>query len=313
MNRNFNRNSTILRTYIFCYFCKVLIMRICYPELPDMIFQKARFNTLYGNNPLMGQLDAKSLDKASYSNMLDLARKSLSNAADYTFIFVGNIDEATITPLLEQYIATLPSAGKPSDCKVLTDLNPVKGIVENKFDQPMQSPSTSVFSVYSGSNLKWNVRNNLMIDLMGDVLDMVYTETIREDEGGTYGASVGATFNFNNNLWQLLYYYQTAEDKLVRLEERAKKELDGLLKNGATADHFNKVKEAAIKQYEINSKTNGYWAGTIMNAERGADSYTGYIEALKALDLNEFNKFLKSVYDGKNHVEVIMVGKQAAQ
>ena len=61
-------------------------------ELPDMIFQKARFNTLYGNNPLMGQLDAKSLDKASYSNMLDLARKSLSNAADYTFIFVGNID-----------------------------------------------------------------------------------------------------------------------------------------------------------------------------------------------------------------------------
>lgn len=40
VNRNFNRNSTILRTYIFCYFCKVLIMRICYPELPDMIFHK---------------------------------------------------------------------------------------------------------------------------------------------------------------------------------------------------------------------------------------------------------------------------------
>lgn len=103
--------------------------------------------------------------------------------------------------------------------------------------------------------------------------------------------------------------YQTGEDKLDRLEARAKKELDDLLKNGATAGHFNKVKEAAIKQYEIQSKTNGYWAGNIMNAARGINSHTGYIEALQALTLEDFNAFIKKLNDGKNHVEVIMVGK----
>ena len=282
-------------------------------QLPDMVFQKRRMKTVYGDNPLMGVLDAAALEKADYAQMLDMAKKSMSNAADYTFVFVGNVDEATLRPMLEQYIATLPSAGKASEFKAVSDINPVSGKVIDKFDLAMQSPSTTVFNLYSGSNLKWDIKNSIMVEMMGDVLDMIFVETLREDEGGTYGASVSAYYNFSNNLWQLLYLYKTAEDKLDRLEARADKEFEDLLTNGAKADHFNKVKEAAIKQYEINSKTNGYWAGSIVSAERGANTYAGYIEALSSLTLDEFNKFLKNVYDGKNLVEVIMVGKQAAE
>ena len=282
-------------------------------QLPEIIFMKKLNNTIYGNNPLMDRVDVETLKKADYNTMLSMAKKTLENAADYTFIFVGNVDEATLRPILEQYIATLPSKGMPSEFKAVTSLDPVKGIVTEKYDQPMQSPKTNVYSLYSGDNLKWNIKNDIMVDLMGDVLDMVYVETIREDEGGTYGASVNAMFNFSTGIWQLSYYYETGEEKLERLEARAKKELDDLLHNGAKADHFNKVKEAAIKQYEINSKTNSYWTGTIMNAERGANNYAGYIETLQSLTLEEFNKFLKSVYDGKNHIEVIMVGKEAAK
>lgn len=282
-------------------------------QLPPMVFNKTLTNTVYGNNPLMSSIDVAVLDAANYSNMLSMAKNNLSNAADFTFIFVGNVDEATIRPLLEQYIASLPSAGKPSEFKVLSENNPVNGIVDNNFDYPMQSPATYVFDLYSGNNLECNVKNSIMVDLMGDVLDMIYIETLREEEGGTYGASVSASYNFNNNLWELQNFYQTAEEKLERLQDRAKNEFDNLLNNGAKADHFNKVKEAAIKQYEINSKTNGYWAGNILNAERGFDSHTGYIEALQSLTLDEFNAFLKNVYDGKNKIEVIMVGKQAEQ
>lgn len=282
-------------------------------QLPDMIFNRKLSQAIYGNNPLMNPVDVETLKKADYNTMLSMAKASLANAADYTFIFVGNIDEATLRPVLEQYIATLPSKGKASDFKAVTSLETVEGVVTDKYDQPMQSPVTQVYSMYTGRNLKWSVKNNIMIDLMSDVLDMIYIETLREDEGGTYGASVGGSFNFVNNVWQYFYYYKTAEDKLDRLEVRAKKELDDLLMNGAKSEHFNKVKEAAIKQYEINSKTNGYWTGAIMNAERGANSYEGYIETLQSLSLDEFNKFIKNFHEDKNHIEVIMVGKEAAK
>ena len=282
-------------------------------QLPEMIFSKTMLKTLYGDNPLMNGVDVEVLKKADYNTMLSMAKKSMENAADYTFIFVGNIDEATLRPVLEQYIATLPSKGAASDFKPVTSLDPVQGIVTEKYDQPMQSPVTQVYSVYSGRNLKWDIKNSIMVDLMGDILDMIYIETLREEEGGTYGAQVGATLNFSNDIWQLIYFYKTAEDKLDRLEVRAKQEFEDLLNNGAKADHFNKVKEAAIKQYEINSKTNGFWSGAIMSAERGANTYDGYIETLQALTLDDLNKFMKNIYDGKNHVEVIMIGKEAAK
>lgn len=281
--------------------------------LPDMVFNKRMQAAVYGGNPQMGPLDLKALENAKYDEMLAMAKKSLSNAADFTFVFVGNVDEATLRPMLEQYIATLPSKGVPSEYKPVTEIRPVEGKVIDKFDYAMQSPSTTVYNSYSGTNLQWNVKNEIMVNLMGDVIDMIFTETLREDEGGTYGASVGAHYNFYTNVWQLLYYYKTAEDKLDRLEARADKELENLLKNGAKADHFNKVKEAAIKQYEINSKTNSYWTECLIDAERGANTYAGYIETLQGLTLDEFNKFLKSVYDGKNLIEVIMVGKEASK
>lgn len=281
--------------------------------LPDMVFNKRMQSAVYGGNPQMGPLDVHALENAKYDEMLAMAKKSFSNAADFTFVFVGNVDEATLRPLLEQYIATLPSKGVPSEYKPVTEIRPVEGKVIDKFDYAMQSPSTTVYNSYSGTNLQWNVKNNIMINLMGDVLDMIFIETLREDEGGTYGASVGAHYNFYTNVWQLMYYYKTAEHKLDRLEARADKELENLLKNGAKADHFNKVKEAAIKQYEINSKTNSYWTECLIDAERGANTYAGYIEALQGLTLDEFNKFLKTVYDGKNLIEVIMVGKEATK
>lgn len=281
--------------------------------LPDMVFNKRMQSAVYGGNQQMGPLDVHALENAKYDEMLAMAKKSFSNAADFTFVFVGNVDEATLRPLLEQYIATLPSKGVPSEYKPVTEIRPVEGKVIDKFDYAMQSPSTTVYNSYSGTNLQWNVKNNIMINLMGDVLDMIFIETLREDEGGTYGASVGAHYNFYTNVWQLMYYYKTAEDKLDRLEARADKELENLLKNGAKADHFNKVKEAAIKQYEINSKTNSYWTECLIDAARGANTYAGYIEALQGLTLDEFNKFLKTVYDGKNLIEVIMVGKEATK
>ncbi|MDE6341586.1 MAG: insulinase family protein [Muribaculaceae bacterium] len=282
-------------------------------DLPETVYEEQKSKTIYGDNPLMNEVTADVLKNADYEKMVQMAKAAVANAADYTFIFVGNVDEATLRPMLEQYIATLPSKGKADKVKVESVNNPVMGKVVNKFDKAMQAPYAEVYNEFNGTNLTWNVKNNIMVDLMGDVLNMVFLETLREDEGGTYGARVGASYNYNNNIWKLQYDYKTAPEKLERMEARAAKELENLLANGAKADHFAKCREAAIKQYEINVKTNSYWAGSLMSAERGYDMQTDYLATLQALTLDDFNKFLKTVYDGKNRIEVIMVGTQAGE
>ena len=40
----------------------------------------------------------------NYDRVLELGKQMFTNAKDFTFFFVGNYDEATLLPLIEQYI-----------------------------------------------------------------------------------------------------------------------------------------------------------------------------------------------------------------
>lgn len=271
---------------------------------PQKIFQDQMLKTVYGNNPLMNSLRAADLAQLDYLKSLAIAQKALSNAADYTFIFTGNVDAETLKPLLEQYIATLPSKKKPGNYKNLSSVEAVAGpvVVSEQFNS--QVPSVFVFNMLKGNNVPFNTKNAIMTDLAGDILDIIYTETLREEEGGTYGASVGGMLNPSNGQWMMQYYFQTNHDQKQALMDRAVKEYTKLFSEGASAEHFNKVKEAAVKQYEINSRTNAYWNNAIMGAERG-HSTLDYGQVLYALTLEDLNAFLKQLYTNDDHIEVI--------
>lgn len=277
---------------------------------PQNIFFRRVSNTRYGNNPMMAQPDLATIESANYMKMVDMIHASLSNAADYTFIFVGNIDIATFKPLIEQYIASLPSS-KPSEVKAITDINPVLGQVVDEFKQPMESPSSWIYDVYSGTNVPYSVENNILMGMVGDILDIIFVETLREEEGGTYGASVGASINPNTNQWDLIYFFQTNQDQQAQLIKRADDELHKLLSGGASEINFKKVKEAMLKQNEINVEKNNYWADGILAHLRGFNTISGRREAIEKVTLEQLNSFMKNLYDGKNRIQVIMEGVES--
>ncbi len=277
---------------------------------PQKIFFGEVSKTRYGNNPMMNRISTETLDKANYPEMVDMIHQLLSNAGDYTFIFVGNIDETTFKPLMEQYLATLPAAA-PRKAKVITEIKTQRGDVINDFKQPMGTPSTWVYDLYGDSNVPYNMENSVLVSMMGDILDNIYTETLREEEGGTYGASVNATINPNNGEWNLIYFFQTNKDQQDALIKRAQDEYMKLLKDGADPVQFNKVKEAMIKQVEINMEKNSYWMNGIFSYLRGYDDLTKEKATIEGITLDKLNSFMKTVYNGKNRIQVIMEGVQA--
>ena len=277
---------------------------------PQTIFFRQVAKTRYEDNPLMMSADYNTVKAAKYSEALELVHDSLKNAAEYTFIFTGNVDNATIRPLLEQYIATLP-VGLRKKMKVVTPIDQPSGNVDNVFKQPMQAPATHVFDVYVDNNLPFNAANDAKVSLLGDVLGNVFTETLREEEGGTYSPSASAGMNPNTGEWNIVYYFITNADQQEKLIGRAHDELIKLLQNGTNEANFNKVKEAAIKQLEIAERNNRYWDSMIMSYLRGFDYITGSREALENLTLAEFNEFMKNLYNGKNRIQVVMEGVAA--
>ncbi len=278
---------------------------------PDFTFQTMQAKGMWGGNPMMMPATAAEVQKADYPKMVEMIKQLTSNAADYTLLIVGNVDLDTLRPLLEQYVASLPSTGKKSELPVVNKIAMPEGQVDQIADVPMQTPIVKVMNLFDGSNLEYNVANNVQISILGEILTNVYTNTLREEEGGTYSPGAFGTMFPNSDQWMFGYFFLTNSDMSQRLQERAYKEAMELLANGASADDFNKVKEAEAAQFAIALRNNGYWLQNLMLIERGWDLITGREEYLKNLKVEDFNNYIKTIYNGKNRIQIVMNGVEA--
>ncbi len=278
---------------------------------PNMVFSKHVMNTSYGNNPMFQLPTVSLLDEANYEEMVKMINSSTSNAAEYTFVLVGNVDIETLKPLMEKYIASLPGTKNNAKVKNLSSIKMVEGQVKDEFTQKMSSPVCNVYDVYTGSNLSYTVENDIMTEFVGSVLRNIFTDTLREEMGGTYSPYAGSRFNPYTGVWTIEYQFSTNNDMLAKMQERAYQELEKLLKEGASEKDFNKVKEAFKKQYELKLRNNSYWENAIVTYLKGVDTISGYGEAIDSITLTKLNSFMKNLYDGKNRIQVIMVGEKS--
>lgn len=274
---------------------------------PKFICSDSLRNTMYAGNPMLSIMKAEDFTAANYDRMLEIAKERTANAADYTFNFVGSFDPEVLRPLVEKYIATLPASAQREEMKASTIY--AKGQNINHFSLPMENPASSVYVIYSGTT-KHNLRKGIMMDMFSQIMDIVYTETIREQEGGTYGVGTQGDINDVNDEWMFLFAFDTNIEKQAHLTNRAKEELMNVVNNGVREADFNKVKEYMLKQYDNNQRENNYWIQVLAQHALGNNIELGYKRALETITAGELNMFLRSLFNNNdNMVEVVMSGE----
>jgi zinc protease len=145
------------------------------------------------------------------------------------------------------------------------------------------------------------------------VFDMVFTRSIREQEGGTYGVGVNMSVSYYpEEYFTFLFGFDTDVAIKERLLNRAHKEIGLVIENGVSQEDFSKIMEYMQKTYTQNLRENGYWLGAISNRFlMGKDMHTTYEATLKGITPEKLNKFIKSTLTQGNQLEVIMSGKAA--
>lgn len=277
-----------------------------YANNPQFIFSDSLSATLYDHNPIRKQLKAEEVDQISYDRILQIAKERTANAADYTFIFVGSFDIDSLKPFVEKYIASLP-ADKSRD-KVGRISSIQKGVINNNFTVPMQTAKSTVYAIYSGK-LKYDLRSNIMFSMLDQIMDIVYTETIREEEGGTYGVGTSSNLSPITHTWMFLFGFDTNPQDEKRLTDRAHAELLKVVNEGPREADFNKVKEYMIKQHAQNLRENSYWMNIIKsNVLDYGDNHTDFEKIINDITIDDMKKFTKKLFNGKNIIEVTMTG-----
>ena len=174
---------------------------------------------------------------------------------------------------------------------------------------PMAAPSTMVFVNVIDNNIPYTLDNSVKMNMVGEILSNIFTDTLREEEGGTYSPYAYSFMNHITGYWEIVYVFQTNDQIQDKLMGRANEELLKLLKNGASQAHFTKVKEAALKQYDNKIRTNDYWLRQLDKYYLfGIDDLSNGKEAIENVTLADLNKFMSTLYDGKNQIKVVLQG-----
>lgn len=262
---------------------------------------------VYNNHPRAVSLEAEDFDKISYQRILDIYKERYGDASDFTFTFVGNLNVDSIRPYIEQYLATLPANGrvdKPSPDALPKIMN---GKLENHFSREMQTPKSSVFQLYSGKS-EYNLKNLLTASLLSQILDLVYTETIREAEGGSYGVYAGVSLSdFPKGQITLQVFFDTDPEKWENMVRIVDEEIQRIATDGPKSEHLTKSRDNMLKRHNERLQENSYWLNVIDSYYfRGMDAYTNYKETLESITADDIKKFMSDFISQGNCVEVVM-------
>ena len=254
-------------------------------------------------------LNINTLDQVSQDKALTIFQERFSNAADFTFIFTGNIDPND--PATKQAIVTYLGGlktNKNQEKYVDHSIRTPKGNVNNYFTRQMETKTASNFIMYSGT-APYTVSNRTAFTAVGNILSTRYLESIREKEGGSYGVRVRGNIDDTPNEEATLFMmFDTDPEKQKRLIGIIHDEVNEIIANGAREDDVQKVKENLLKQYAENLEMNNWWSGTlVLYYQDGLNLVTGYKASVEALTPQSVQQTLKTLVEQGNVIEVVMM------
>lgn len=280
---------------------------------PNYKFSETFTKTIYGNNPRKMTINEDIVAKANLATIERVYRELFKDAAGARVVIVGNVDLETLKPLVEKYIGSLPKGKKATEW-VDTNEDIVPGEIENHFKADMQTPKSTVIQLYSAS-VPASVKNEVILEAANYILDMIYTQTLREEEGGTYGAGTSMAIQWiPKERATIQVYFDTNPTSAEKLCELAVKGLKDLAEQGPTAEQFSKAVENLKKNIPESHINNSYWKNKISFwYNYGIDGDKEYEQAVNELTSEDIKTLLSSILSQNNFIEVMMSPDKTAE
>ena len=279
--------------------------------LPETAFSDSLSVTLGSHSWRSKPITAESLKQLDYDRVMQILKERTANAANFTFYFIGSFDEATIRPLIEQYIASLPAKKGVKTNWVNIDNYP-EGEVINHFSRKMEEPKANSAIYWYNKTMPFTVENEVKADLLGKLLDKIYLQKIREDAGAAYSTSAYGWNSLNgDNPFTAISARCPVKPEFTDL---ALKIMNEEIVNacttidGAALEDF---KEMLLKDYQTSIKENWYWMSILQwYVERGMDKHTSYEQIVKSQTPESIAAFARELLSAGNKVEVVMTPEE---
>jgi zinc protease len=275
--------------------------------VPEFAFFDTLNNTRFQNHLRRRLPTSATVDQWDLEKSLAFYKDRFADASDFTFVFVGSFDMATIKPLVERYLGSLPSIRRKETWKDVGVRTP-EGIVEKKVEKGIEPKSESAI-VFSGP-FKYEQEQRVAIRAMSEILERKLLETIREDLGGTYGVEVSPSYEkMPNPTYSITVDFGSSPDRTENLIKRVFQEIELFKTNGPTDKQVADEKEALLREFETNSKLNNYLLAQLTTKYRLGEDPAGIWhipEYYNKIDKAMIQQAARTYLNTKSYVEVML-------
>jgi Predicted Zn-dependent peptidases len=308
---------------------QLLYLRFAHPRFDNMAHQAiiGRFAGMLGNmekdpnkiksdsislittgyNPRTPLLTKETINRITLDDIKKIYTDRFNGADEFTFFIVGNISKDTVMPMVEKYIGSLPSAGRKetwSDRKV----EQPKGKITREISLPLTIPKSTIFISFA-EDMKYNPYNYLGLEVIKGILDLVYTEKVREDKGGTYDVSVSLLEEKRpKEIGEGMITFDCDPARANELKAIIYNELDTLMIKGPSQVNLDKAVSNILKTREENKMHNSYWSSILSKYYSygiNANDPVNYENILKSYKIKDIKKIASEMFKKADVVDLI--------
>ncbi|UMB59345.1 insulinase family protein [Lutibacter sp. A80] len=264
--------------------------------------------TLYGkNHPTQRIFNQELVDEMSFEKAKAIYLERFNNAADFEFFIVGDVEKENLEPLLEKYIASIETT-KEMEMWKDNSTNWVSDTIDKDILLKMEDPKSSVRISYK-NDMKYTLKNNMIAKALGDILQLRYTETLREEEGGTYGASARSSLSKRPvNQATLSVNFDCNPDKVDKLVDIVHNEIEKIANGEIQQLDLDKTLTNYKKEREEQKDYNNYDMSLLINFYRenyNIDAPENFDEIVNDITVKDIQNYTKKLLKNAKTYEVV--------
>jgi zinc protease len=276
---------------------------------PSQVFSDTIQVTLAQYHNRARPITLATLAEINAEKAIAFHKDRFADASDFTFVFVGNVDTTTLKPLVERYLASLPSTGR-KDGAASTTLGPPRGVI-NKTVRKGVEQKASTLIVFSGA-CDYSPQNRFALRTMVDAFQLRLTEALREKLGGTYSPNVGGgCARSPRQEYSISVSFDSSPENVESLTQAVFALVDSLKTQGPTQADVDRVREQITRSREVEVKQNNYWLSNIMAREQSGEDIGGllgaYDEMVKSLTASQIRDAARRYLDTSNYARFVLL------
>jgi zinc protease len=228
---------------------------------PEWAFKEALEQALTQDHPRARPMTPALVDQMDLQKSFAFYKARFADASNFTFVFAGSFDIATLQPLVEQYLASLPALHRAETWRNV-GITPPKGVVERVVRKGLE-PKSQADVVFTGP-ITYDAPHRVALDALALVLETRLRESLREALRGTYGVQVEAeSAKIPDASYRITIDFGCDPERTRELLKTLFGEVEALKAKGPSDREVSDTREALLRRHESDLAQNNRLVGEI--------------------------------------------------